>query len=219
MGKLSDFSPAERLELLKELKAQAETEKQLQREERAAYDKLKDEAISVAFDRLLTVSNILAGEKKRVFETFENILALKKQVFIIDDERFETQQSHTFTTLDGGKSITLGSNTVDRWDETVDVGVSRIKAYLAKLAKDDESAFLVSMITDLLKPNKDGALKASRVLDLSKKAAELGDAELMDAVNIIRDAYRPFKTSLYIKAKFKNGLGTDEWLALSMSQA
>ena len=66
-------------------------------------------------------------------------------------------------------------------------GIDKVNDWLGKLAKDDESAILVGFIRDLLKPNKDGVLKANRVLELSKKADEIGDKELIEAVKIIRD--------------------------------
>jgi len=114
-------------------------------------------------------------------------------------------------------SIIIGHNVIDRWDETVSAGVEFVNKWLNSLAKDDESAVLVDMIRDLMKPDKEGQLKANRVLELAKKADEIGNADLKEGVRIIRDAYRPAKTSTFLKAKYKDELGRDQWLPLSMS--
>jgi len=211
------LSAQERAKLLAELQQQERIEQDKARAERETYDNLKDERVKEIIDMLITLSDDISLAKAFVFNSFEDILALKKQVFKITDEKMDIQQSHTFTSKDGTVSIILGHNVVDRWDETVDVGVSRVKEWLRKLAKDDESATLVGMITDLLKPNKDGVLKAARVLDLSKKAVEIGDPELIEAVALIRESYRPSKTSQFVKAKIKNLKNEDVWIPLSMS--
>jgi len=75
----------------------------------------------------------------------------------------------------------------------------------------------VGMVRDLLKPNKEGVLKANRVLDLTRKADELGDPELIEAVKIIRDSHRPDRTSTYVKAMYKDEKGERQYLGLSMS--
>jgi len=155
--------------------------------------------------------------REQVFNNFDDVLSLKQIVFSLTDEQMERQESHTFTSSDGQLSIIIGNNTVDRWDETVDVGITRVNEWLKSMAKDEESGKLVSFIHDMLKPNKDGVLKASRILDLSKKAAEFGDKKLIEAVELIREAYRPSKTSQYIKVKMKGDKGQDVYLPLSMS--
>jgi len=45
----------------------------------------------------------------------------------------------------------------------------------------------------------------------------MGDKELIDAVNFIRDQYRPVKTSTYVKVKYTDEEGRTKWLPLSMS--
>jgi len=214
INKLSD---EQRAILLAQLVAEEQARKQKQKKERDTYEQLKDAQVRATFKELQNISNMLENAKKKVFEEFEVLLKMKKELYGITDEQMLEQESHTFTTSDSTISIIIGHNVIDRWDETVSVGIARINKWLSKLAKDDESAVLVGLIRDLLKPNKDGVLKASRVLDLSKKAYELGDKELMDAVDIIRDAYRPAKTSTYVKARYNDEHGVRQWLALSMS--
>lgn len=214
---LAALSPAEREQLMLQLNEERKRDEARQQAEREAYDSMKDEAVRKAFGTVLEASERLAEAKEKIFNEFEQIMKLKKDLFKLSDEQMLTQGSHTFTSEDGQMSIIIGSNIIDRWDETVSVGIRLVNDWLATLAKDEKSAQLVEFVRALLKPNKDGVLKASRVLDLSKNAAKIGDAELIKAVGIIRDAYRPAKTSTYVKAKFKDEMGNDIFVPLSMS--
>ena len=55
------------------------------------------------------------------------------------------------------------------------------------------------MLNLLLKKDKNGNLKASRVLELKKIAKQVGDSEFIDGVKIIEAAYRPNKSSTFIE--------------------
>jgi uncharacterized protein DUF3164 len=215
---IKDLTEDQRQELLAELKKEQDAKNDKKRQDRQDYEGLKDMAIGESFLLLKGASQGLQDVKKVIFDNFDDVLNLKKVIFELTSEQMELQESHTFTSSDGKASIIIGSNTVDRWDESVDVGVLKVKEYLKGLAVDEKTGILVDYITDLLKPNKDGVLKSSRVLDLSKKANEIGDEKLIEAVNLIRDAYRPSKTSTYVKAKFKDEKsGKFLFLPLSMS--
>lgn len=214
---IKNLSPEERKQLLEDLRQEEESKKKEQRENRKAYEELKNMAINESFGLLASVSKALLEVKESVFDNFKEVLDLKQMAYDLTDEQMAKQESHTFTSTDGKRSIIIGSNVVDRWDETVDVGINKVKEYLKKLAANEESARLVSYISDLMKPNKDGHLKANRILDLSRKADEHGDKELIEAVSLIREAYRPVKTSTYIKVKYKDEKGKEQFLPLSMS--
>lgn len=177
------------------------------------YLHLRDETVKKVFEKLTRVNADLENIKKEVFEEFGAVLEMKNGLFGINEDQF----SHTFTTNDGALSIVLGHNTIDRWDETISAGIDKVNDWLARLAKDDDSAVLVGFIRDLLKPNKEGILKANRVLELAKKADEIGDQELIDGVKIIRDSHRPDRTSTFVKAIYKDKNGIRQNLGLSMS--
>lgn len=214
---LGALSAAEREQLMQQLNEERKRDDERQQAEREAYDGMKDDAVRHTFGMLLDASEKLKAVKEKVFAEFEQVMGLKKDLFKLTDEQMLSQGSHTFTTDDGQMSIIIGSNIIDRWDETTGVGVKLANDWLTKQMSDEKSAFLIGLVRDLLKPNKDGVLKASRVLDLSKRAAQHGDAELIRAVNIIRDGYRPAKTTTYVKAKFKDNMGSDVYVPLSMS--
>jgi hypothetical protein len=75
------------------------------------------------------------------------------------------------------------------------------------------------MIRDLLRPDRNGMLKASRVVELYSRAVKINDEELIKHVQTIQEAYVPKKTTTFIKAKYKDDDGRDIWLNLSMSSA
>lgn len=210
---LNSLSPEQKTALRNQLIAEEKAIEKKKTETRAKYETLKTELVTANFAKLERVSVELTYLKKQIFDDFETLLELKAEIY----GEHESQQSHTFTCADGSKSIILGSNVVDRWDETVDVGVSIVKEWMKSLAKDEDSAKLVSFLNEMMKPNKSGQLRASRILDLEKKADELGDDKLKEGVKIIRDSYRPMKTTTYIKAKKKGDKNEDIYIPLSMS--
>lgn len=214
---LKNLTADEKAQLKAQLDAEEKAAKERQKRERQNYEQIKDAQIKTTFKTLSRISSELENSKTNVFGEFKAILELKQDLFELSDEQMLTQESHTFTTTDGSVSIIIGHNVIDGWDETVSVGIEKVNQWLSKLAKDDESAMLVGLIRDLMKPNKDGMLKASRVLDLSKKASEIGDKELISAVDIIRDSYKPVKTGTFVKARYIDDNGAKQWLPLSMS--
>jgi len=210
---LNQLTPEQKAALLQELQAEQKQQEEQKKSELKVYQHLKDETVRKVFEKLTNLSGELEQRKAEVFAEFTAVLQLKGNVYGTKEEQF----SHTFTTDDGSLSIIIGHNTIDRWDETISVGIERVNQWLTKLAKDDASALLVGMVRDLLKPNKEGVLKANRVLDLTRKADELGDPELIEAVKIIRDSHRPDRTSTYVKAMYKDEKGERQYLGLSMS--
>lgn len=214
---IENLTPQQKADLKAQLEAEERAEKERKRRERDTYEDIKNAQVLTTFKQLQRISSELELAKQKVFDDFAALLGMKKELFDLSDEQMLTQESHTFTSSDGAVSIIIGHNVVDGWDETVSVGIRKVNDWLNGLAKDDESAMLVGLIRDLMKPNKDGVLKANRILDLSKKAAELGDRALVEAVDLIRDAYRPAKTGTYVKAKYKDEHGKGQFLGLSMS--
>lgn len=210
------LTETQREELYRQLEADKKEKQLAIKRERENYQQLKSKQVMDSFAELEKISNLLAEAKKKVFGDFAALLEMKKELYALTDGQMDLQQSHTFTTESGDFTIQLGHNVVDNWDETVSVGQAKVNEWLEK-QMDSSNVALISIIRDLLKPDKNGVLKASRVLDLSRKAYELGDTELMAAVDIIRDAYRPAKTTDFVKAKFKNEKGEQVWLPLSMS--
>jgi hypothetical protein len=214
---VTKLSPEEKAQLLEVLAEEQRAEDKRKRDAKKNYEQQRDKTIRTVFKKLERLSDQILKTKQNCFDSFDDVLNKKRELFSIDDERWNFQQSHTFTTEDGKFTVIIGHNVIDSWDDTVEQGIEYVNKFLTKLAVDKESAVLVDMIRDLLKPNKDGQVKASRVLDLTKRADEIGDKDLSEGVRIIRDAYKPAKTSTYLKAKYKDELGRDIYLPLSVS--
>lgn len=208
------LTPEQKKALREQLEAEERAEKEAEKRLKKDYLAIKDEQVTNTFTRLQNLSSVLEKEKIDIFNQFGTLISMKKEMYDLTEEQMELQQSHTFTTTDSKQSIIIGSNVIDRWGDDVNIGIERVNKWIDKKIEDKDSR---DIIRALMKPNKDGVLKANRVLELSKKAREIGDSELIDAVNFIHDQYQPVKTSTYVKAKYLDKNGIWQWLALSMS--
>ena len=86
-------------------------------------------------------------------------------------------------------------------------------------AQDDRSRLLVDAIMKLLSRDTKGNLKASRVMQLRKLAAESGNAELIDGVEIIEKAYRPQVSKTFVRAEYRDEYGKWVSVPLGMTEA
>jgi hypothetical protein len=194
-------------------------ERKREAQERETLKQLQHEFVERFFPKLTAVAENLTLSKAEIFDAADNVISLKKQVYKTSDEALERQQTHTLSTKNCDKTIIVGHNVVDGWDaDLAAAGVDGVNRWLTgKL--NDNNADLVEMIRDLLRPNKDGMLKASRVIELCNRAVKIGDEELIKHVQKIQEAYIPKKTTTFVKAKRKGENGQDIWLNLSMSNA
>ena len=210
---IENLTSEELARLEAQLEARKKAAEQKVKDDRETYKTLVNETVNELWSELEEVSNVMIKTKNLVFDCFAKALELKKEAYNIKDN----QQSHTFTTEDGQRTITIGHRVVDRYDETVTAGIAKVREYVKSLAKDESSAALVETILGLLKPNKDGELKASRVLELEKLANRVNDPEFSDGLRIIKEAYKPMKTCQFVTVKYKDDKGAEKTLPLSMS--
>lgn len=193
-----------------------EKERKAMREQnRDAYKQLVDETIREVFPTLQVVSNGLAKCKQTVYERFADALKLKEDIFNTKPD----QRSNTFSTSDGMYRITLGNHQTDDYDDTVNEGIAKVKEVINSFAQDDRSRLLVDAIMKLLSRDTKGNLKASRVMQLRKLAAESGNAELIDGVEIIEKAYRPQVSKTFVRAEYKDEYGKWVSVPLGMTEA
>lgn len=197
----------------KQQKERAEKAKQ----DREAYRSLVDEAIRATMPELAGVSEALADQKEAVYRRFEEIVKLKGDLFGLKEGG---QWSHTFTSSDSMMRIKLGSHTLDAYDDTAEVGIEKVREYIAGLAGDNpRTRELVNMVMKLLqKDAKSGQLKASRVLQLDKLAQESGSDEFIEGVRIIKEAYRPTASKRYVQAEVKDETGAWKNIPLGMTE-
>ena len=197
-----------------EFKAQKAEKERLakQAEDRETYKKLVDEAIDAVFPNGQTLSMLFCSSKKRIYDTFKNVIDLKNDTFGVK----EGQQSHTWTHSNGKLRVILGYNMTDDYDDTVTAGIEKVKGYLSSLADSEKTRALVKAVFRLLsKDEKTGTLKASKVMLLRQMARESGDAEFIDGVQIIEDAYRPAFSKQYVKMYYKGDI--NEWVSVPLS--
>lgn len=178
--------------------------------ERQAYRQLSEEAVSQMMPLIKDIHERLKKAKTEVYCAFKTLIDTKSSLY----EGAGSQRSHSFRSADGTARITIGYHHRDAWDDMVDVGVSKVQAYVSSLAKDEESATLVAMLLDLLAKDKQGNLQADKVLQLAKYADESGSEDFIDGVRIIQESYRPERTRLYVRAEERNAFGS--WVTIPL---
>lgn len=205
---MTDLSNLPEQALKEELKKRASKSQQ----ERKAYKELVNDSLTDIINKFIMLSDSISEVKKSAFQDLKTLLEAKCEAYEVADK----QQSHTFSD-NKGNTITYGFRVVDDWDDTLSAGIAKAEEYLKTLAKDEESAKLVDGIHRLLKKDAKGNLKASRVIELSKWADDLGDEGFIDAVKIIRDAYKPKKSAYFIDVYRTNAQNKKENIPLNIS--
>ena len=216
MANLNELTIEQRNELLAQLKEQEAAEKAARAAEIEAYKKLVSESVVECFAECKEVSAMLADRKTKIREMFADALTLKEKLYGVK----EGQQSHSFISEDGRYRIKLGYYVLESYDDTAETGVAMIKEYLAELsATSPKAQEAVNIVMSLLARDQQGNLKMSRIMTLRKHAQESGNEKFMRGVDVIMDAYRPIKSKEYIKAEYKNELGTWVNVPLGMTEA
>ena len=185
------------------------------KEDRESYLSLVDETIEEAIPTLTSMSEGIAATKRQVLESFRSALDMKSTLFKVKDE----QRTHTFTSSDGMKRITLGQYCLDGYRDTVNEGIAMVKEYIESLAKDDDSRALVNAVLRLLSKDNAGNLKASRVIQLQKMASESKDDRFKEGVRIINEAYQPVVSKQFIRAEVRGENGEWKNIPLGMTEA
>ena len=210
---LNDLTPAQRAELKAQLEAAERAEKQKRQDDIDAYKQSVDDFVRTTFERMKKVSELMREEKNAAFTAADTIIALKDELYDTKTDR----HSNSFTSSDGMISITLGRRTNDGWDDTVNVGVQKVHDFFKSMARDEEMAALTEMVMSLLARDKKGNLKASRVLQLREVARKSGYSDLMEAVDIIQQAYKPVESVEFISVQYKDENGVKQTLPLSLA--
>lgn len=210
---VSNLSPEEKARLLNDLLKEKEAEETQKRADREAFKKLKNEAVTNAFSILSGLSEQMIETKKQIFDMFADIIDLKNDLFNSKMDR----KSDSLTTEDGSITLKLGNRTSEGWDDTVEMGVAKVREYLKTLAKDENSADLVETVMSLLSKDRKGNLKANKVLELKKLAIKSGNEDFLEGLRIIEDAYRPSLSCQFIEVRYKDENGKEKALPLSMS--
>lgn len=207
------MTPEERAEYeefrAKKAREREEAARKAQREE---YARLVDDEVAAAVAQLEELSEQMATIKKTIFDNFDTIIKMKREVMSLCKP--DGQYTHTFTSSDSRCRITLGNRMVDDYRDTVEDGILMVKDYITSLAKDEDSAQLVGLIMSLLERNKSGALQPSRVIRLRQLADKRQDPRLLEGVKIIEDSYQPYASSTFVQAEIKGATG---WVTIPLN--
>lgn len=198
---------------LKELEAMLADRKKQQRQERVTYKNLVGETVQELMPKLIKMSQQMAELKKEVYDSFDTIVKMKSELYNVD----EKQLTHTFRNYTTGDVIIIGYNKKEGYDDTVSAGMEKVKRYLDTLARNEESAQQFRIIMSLLSKDDKGDLKASRITELKNAALESGDADFIEGVEIIEQAYQPQRTCTFVKVLTRDENGKEKGVPLSMS--
>lgn len=210
---ISKMTSAERAELMAQLEAEERAEKQKRENDIAAYKNSVDEFCRGKFARLQALSDEMRRLKEEIFSDAETLITLKEELFKTKCDR----RSDTFTTSDGRITISLGNRTNDGWDNTVEVGIAKVKEYLQSLAKDEDGAKMFEVVMKLLAKDRKGNLRAGAMIQLEQHARRFGDPLFIEGVEIIRQSYRPVDSCQFISASWKDDHGLRHTLPLSLA--
>lgn len=211
---LNDLTEEQKKELLKQMKEEEREKKQKRNEELKSLNEMTNETVEEIFVVAKEVVEILTIFKKETFEKCKSLIGIKEELFNVKDN----QRSHTFTT-DDGKSVTLGYRVTDAFDDTVKVGIEKVKNWVFSEVKGTNNENIRKIISNMLKEDKKGNLNAKRVLELSQIAMDINDEELTEAVEIIEKAYKPQKSCHFIDISYKDENGKKISMPLSVSAA
>lgn len=201
-------------EAFKAQKAKKEAEAK-RRETRRQYAEMVDEELQNTIPLLEELSQELSTIKKTIFDNFKTVLSIKKEITTIEED----QRSHTFTSSDNSFRLRLGYYTLDSYRDTVEDGIAMVRRYIESLAKDEESKALVRAILRLLSRDKNGTIKASRVLQLRQMAEDSGNENFLEGVRIIEESYQPRPSKTFIRAEVKDEEGGWRTIPLSLTDA
>lgn len=210
---LNSLSAEQKQALKEQIKAEEAAAKKKVAEDRETYKLMVEEFVATLFPSLEALSEEIANKKKFVFDSAATLLEMKASAFGIKSD----QKSHTFTDTKG-RTIMIGHRIVDRYDDTVHTGIAKVREFVKTLATNDETGVLVDTVLSLLKMDKEGNLKPSRVMELQQICNKLDNPVLLkDGIDIIQNAYKAEKTCNFVDVSFKDENGRNKSLSLSMS--
>lgn len=209
---LKKLTPEQRAELKREIEAEEKAKAQKRQEEIEDYKDLVVKTVSEQTIELQQVSNMLSLAKANVFGNFASIIELKQELYGTKS----SQQSHTFSD-NKGNSITIGYRVIEKFDDTLDMGISLVNKYLDSLATDEKSKRLVGYINKLLKKDQKGNLRASRVVELQNIAEKEDNEDLTRGVEIIRKSYKPVRSRIFIEAETNGANDKKQSIGLSIT--
>ena len=174
-----------------------ERDKKVERENNiSSYKLMQDEFLEDLLPGLYSFSLQQADMVTHAHKSMASLVDLKQDLYEVKED----QNSHTFTHRKGLGSVTIGYNTIIRFDGTEAEGVKIIKNYIKKLSADDEKRkILGNLLNTFMKPDKKGNLNPARIAELNNQKQEVNDEEFSRGVDIIVNAQVVVRSSLFVK--------------------
>jgi len=218
---INQLSAEDKAALYAQMKAEETTAAKRKESERQMYKELVSKQVEESIAGLTRLSSELSLAKQKVFGNLQSLIEMKQELFKVKSD----QQSFTFSNKESTVRITIGYRVLDRYDDTASDGIALVREYMDSLSRDAGSAKLVRIINNLLKRDKDGNLKANRVMELHNIAndplydTEAGIATLRDGVDIIMKSHKPEQSAYFVEAQTREKDGTWMSVPLSISSA
>lgn len=200
---LENLTPEEREELMKQAALVLENKDKLKRDERKKFKEIVSDEVNTLFGIMHQHVEDMKRAKIDIYNSLQTLIQSKAEVFEVEG----SQKTHTFSSADGMKRITIGYRDISDWDGTETAGIEKVKNYIASLAADKEKGKAANYLQALLKPDRAGKLDPRRIMELQKQAEEMNDTDLLDGVTIIMNAYKLVKTAptLTVEERTDNG--------------
>lgn len=214
---LVEMTPEEKAQFEAFQKEQARKAKiEAKREQRKQLQEMTDSVMAEAVAELMDCNKQLVATKLKVMETFSTLMELRKEVN--EEAGKKEQDTYMFTNSEGTQRIQIGYNMNDNYLDQVEEGIAKVKTYLESLAKDDQSKELIALVLRLLARDQKGNLKASRVIQLGQLAEKSGNEDFQEGMRIIREAYRPTRSKLFIRCSTRKPEKEWEYLGLGIGE-
>ena len=101
---------------------------------RENYQKMAESFVARTIKKLTPLSESIRQKKAEVLDEAAALQNLKSQLLEIDGKSMP--KSHTFTSADGTKRVTIGVYETDGYDDTVEEGVASVNDYIESLSND-----------------------------------------------------------------------------------
>lgn len=205
---LTQLSPEQRAELLKQARELAKAEKEHIANEKKISEGLKDEFVLLNIDYFVYTRNDVENRVFKMFEDMEVILKIDAPLY---KNKNIDQDSFSHTLADGSAHIKIGWNVKPTFNGTEVHGIVKLKEFMSSLAGDSENEkLLMKFLNVALKTDAQGNYNAQKVRDLDKLRADAKSELFDEAMDIINEAVINIRTSRYVKGykmvDFGNGI-------------
>lgn len=209
---INKLSPDQRKEFIQQAREIEKQEKEKRIQDMKALDELAAECLPGSMEILRQASAALEEAKAKVFSEFEAYLKMKIATIGVKNN----QQSHTITVEK--ESIKLGYRITDGYGENASYGIAMVHKFLQTLGKDENSQKLLGSLMRLLQRNGKGDLDSKKVLELKQIAdKDYPGTDFQKGVEIIQEEYKPKLSKWFIEAYYKDEIGVERSLPLSMT--